>query len=147
VCIYGETGTGKELVARTLHEKSARAGGPFVTLNCAAVPGELIESELFGHEKGAFTGAAQRYTGKFEQAHRGTLFLDEIGDMPQAMQAKLLRVLEEGEVERIGSGKPTAVDVRVVWPRIATWSNWSRRGDFDAICIIECWSFLWNCHR
>jgi two-component system, NtrC family, nitrogen regulation response regulator NtrX len=120
VCIYGETGTGKELVARTLHEKSARAGGPFVTLNCAAVPGELIESELFGHEKGAFTGAAQRYTGKFEQAHRGTLFLDEIGDMPQAMQAKLLRVLEEGEVERIGSGKPTAVDVRVV---VATHRN------------------------
>jgi DNA-binding NtrC family response regulator len=120
VCIYGETGTGKELVARTLHEKSARAVGPFVTLNCAAVPAELIESELFGHEKGAFTGAAQRYTGKFEQAHRGTLFLDEIGDMPQAMQAKLLRVLEEGEVERIGSGKPTAVDVRVV---VATHRN------------------------
>ena len=114
VCIYGETGTGKELVARTLHEKSARAAGPFVTLNCAAVPAELIESELFGHEKGSFTGATQRHTGKFEQAHRGTLFLDEIGDMPQAMQAKLLRVLEEGEVERIGSGKPTTVDVRVV---------------------------------
>ena len=120
VCIYGETGTGKELAARTLHEKSTRASGPFVTLNCAAVPAELIESELFGHEKGAFTGAAQRYTGKFEQAHRGTLFLDEIGDMPQAMQAKLLRVLEEGEVERIGSGKPTAVDVRVV---VATHRN------------------------
>jgi two-component system nitrogen regulation response regulator NtrX len=114
VCIYGETGTGKELVARTLHDKSARATSPFVTVNCAAVPAELIESELFGHEKGAFTGATQRHTGKFEQAHRGTLFLDEIGDMPQAMQAKLLRVLEEGEVERIGSGKPTTVDVRVV---------------------------------
>jgi len=114
VCIYGETGTGKELVARTLHEKSLRCGGPFVTLNCAAVPAELIESELFGHEKGSFTGAAQRHTGKFEQAHRGTLFLDEIGDMPQAMQAKLLRVLEEGEVERIGAGKPTPVDVRVI---------------------------------
>ena len=120
VCIYGETGTGKELVARTLHEKSSRAAGPFVTLNCAAVPSELIESELFGHEKGSFTGAAQRHTGKFEQAHRGTLFLDEIGDMPVAMQAKLLRVLEEGEVERIGSGKPTAVDVRVV---VATHRN------------------------
>ena len=98
VCIYGETGTGKELVARTLHEKSHRAAGPFITLNCAAIPAELIESELFGHEKGAFTGAAQRAIGKFEQAHRGTLFLDEIGDMPGAMQAKLLRVLEEGEV-------------------------------------------------
>ena len=120
VCIYGETGTGKELVARTLHEKSHRAAGPFVTLNCAAVPAELIESELFGHEKGSFTGAAQRHIGKFEQAHRGTLFLDEIGDMPIVMQAKLLRVLEEGEVERIGSGKPTTVDVRVV---VATHRN------------------------
>ena len=120
ICIYGETGTGKELVARTLHEKSPRAGGPFVTLNCAAVPAELIESELFGHEKGSFTGAAQRHTGKFEQAHRGTLFLDEIGDMPQGMQAKLLRVLEEGEVERIGADKPTTVDVRVV---VATHRN------------------------
>ena len=120
VCIYGETGTGKELVARTLHEKSQRANGPFVTLNCAAVPAELIESELFGHEKGSFTGAAQRHNGKFEQAHRGTLFLDEIGDMPIAMQAKLLRVLEEGEVERIGAEKPTKVDVRVV---VATHRN------------------------
>ena len=120
VCIYGETGTGKELVARTIHEKSHRATGPFVTLNCAAVPAELIESELFGHEKGSFTGAAQRHNGKFEQAHRGTLFLDEIGDMPTAMQAKLLRVLEEGEVERIGAGKPTTVDVRVV---VATHRN------------------------
>lgn len=120
VCIYGETGTGKELVARTLHEKSHRASGPFVTLNCAAVPAELIESELFGHEKGSFTGAAQRHNGKFEQAHRGTLFLDEIGDMPTAMQAKLLRVLEEGEVERIGADKPTKVDVRVV---VATHRN------------------------
>ncbi|HKF48911.1 MAG TPA: sigma-54 dependent transcriptional regulator [Terracidiphilus sp.] len=120
VCIYGETGTGKELVARTLHEKSPRAGGPFVTLNCAAVPAELIESELFGHEKGSFTGAAQRHIGKFEQAHRGTLFLDEIGDMPAAMQAKLLRVLEEKVVERIGADKPIAVDVRVI---VATHRN------------------------
>ncbi|HZB88024.1 MAG TPA: sigma-54 dependent transcriptional regulator [Terracidiphilus sp.] len=120
VCIYGETGTGKELAARTLHEKSGRASGPFVTLNCAAVPSELIESELFGHEKGSFTGAAQRHTGKFEQAHRGTLFLDEIGDMPLAMQAKLLRVLEEGEVERIGADKPISVDVRVI---VATHRN------------------------
>src|SRR6202035_1431073 len=120
VCIYGETGTGKELVARTLHEKSNRSNGPFVTLNCAAVPAELIESELFGHEKGSFTGAAQRHSGKFEQAHRGTLFLDEIGDMPTVMQAKLLRVLEESVVERIGSDKPTAVDVRVI---VATHRN------------------------
>jgi len=114
VCIYGETGTGKELVARTLHQASSRADGPFVTLNCAAVPAELIESELFGHEKGSFTGATQRHIGKFEQAHRGTLFLDEIGDMPLTMQTKLLRVLEEGEVERIGGGKPVAVDVRIL---------------------------------
>lgn len=114
VCIWGETGTGKELIARTLHEKSQRKSGPFITLNCAAVPAELIESELFGHEKGSFTGAAARHTGKFEQAHQGTLFLDEIGDMPLAMQAKLLRVLEEGEVERIGGDKPIKVNVRVI---------------------------------
>jgi two-component system nitrogen regulation response regulator NtrX len=120
VCILGETGTGKELVARTLHERSPRVAGPFVTLNCAAVPAELIESELFGHEKGSFTGAAGRHLGKFEQASRGTIFLDEIGDMPLPMQAKLLRVLEEGEVERIGGDKPTAVDVRVV---VATHRN------------------------
>jgi DNA-binding NtrC family response regulator len=114
VCILGETGTGKELVARTIHERSARAAGPFITLNCAAVPAELIESELFGHEKGSFTGASGRHIGKFEQANQGTIFLDEIGDMPLNMQAKLLRVLEEGEVERIGGDKPLAVDVRVV---------------------------------
>ncbi|MGH9866003.1 MAG: sigma-54-dependent transcriptional regulator [Candidatus Acidiferrales bacterium] len=120
VCIRGETGTGKELVARTLHEKSARKNGPFITLNCAAIPAELMESELFGHERGAFTGAASRHTGKFEQAHRGTLFLDEIGDMPLAMQAKLLRVLEEGEIERVGGDRPIPVDVRVV---VATHRN------------------------
>ena len=114
VCIRGETGTGKELIARTLHEKSQRRGGPFVSLNCAAIPAELMESELFGHEKGSFTGAAARHIGKFEQAHRGTLFLDEIGDMPLMMQAKLLRVLEEGEIERVGGDGPLAVDVRVV---------------------------------
>jgi two-component system, NtrC family, nitrogen regulation response regulator NtrX len=114
VCILGETGTGKELVARTLHERSTRASGPFITLNCAAVPAELIESELFGHEKGSFTGAAGRHVGKFEQAERGTIFLDEIGDMPLQMQAKLLRVLEENEIERVGGEKPIRVDVRVL---------------------------------
>ncbi len=120
VCILGETGTGKELVARALHEKSPRKSGPFVAINCAAVPAELIESELFGHEKGSFTGATARHVGKFEQADHGTLVLDEIGDMPLAMQAKLLRVLEEGEIERIGTSKPTPVDVRVV---VATHRN------------------------
>jgi DNA-binding NtrC family response regulator len=120
VCIRGETGTGKELIARTLHERSPRSTGTFVSLNCAAIPAELMETELFGHEKGAFTGAAGRHIGKFEQAHRGTLFLDEIGDMPMAMQAKLLRVLEEGEIERVGGDKPFAVDVRVV---VATHRN------------------------
>jgi len=114
VCIMGETGTGKELIARALHQRSPRRDGPFVTLNCAAVPGELIESELFGHEKGSFTGAASRHIGKFEQAHRGTLFLDEIGDMPMAMQAKLLRVLEERQVERVGGDRSVPVDVRVI---------------------------------
>ncbi len=120
ICILGETGTGKELAARTVHEHSARRSGPFITLNCAAVPAELIESELFGHEKGAFTGAAGRHVGKFEQAHRGTLFLDEIGDMPLPMQAKLLRVLEEREIERVGGDRAVAVDVRVV---VATHRN------------------------
>ena len=120
VCILGETGTGKELAARTLHENSSRRNGPFVTLNCAAVPAELIESELFGHEKGAFTGAASRHLGKFEQAHGGTLFLDEIGDMPALMQAKLLRVLEQKEIERIGGDRAIEVDVRVI---VATHRN------------------------
>jgi two-component system, NtrC family, nitrogen regulation response regulator NtrX len=114
VCILGETGTGKELVARAIHERSTRRSGPFITLNCAAVPAELIESELFGHEKGSFTGAAGRHIGKFEQADRGTIFLDEIGDMPLDMQAKLLRVLEEGEVERVGGSKAVSVNVRVL---------------------------------
>ena len=120
ICILGETGTGKELVARAVHEKSPRHENAFITLNCAAVPAELIESELFGHEKGAFTGAAGRHIGKFEQAEGGTLFLDEIGDMPLAMQAKLLRVLEEGEVERVGGDKPIKVNVRVI---VATHRN------------------------
>jgi len=120
VCILGETGTGKELVARAIHEKSTRRENAFVTLNCAAVPSELIESALFGHEKGSFTGAAAKHLGKFEQAEGGTLFLDEIGDMPVAMQAKLLRVLEEGEVEHVGGDKPIRVNVRVL---VATHRN------------------------
>ncbi|MBZ4418897.1 sigma-54 dependent transcriptional regulator [Myxococcus sp. RHSTA-1-4] len=114
VLITGENGTGKELIARALHQNSRRKGQPFVKLNCAAVPHELIESELFGHEKGAFTGAVSVRRGKFELAHEGTLFLDEIGDMPPAMQAKLLRVLQEGELERVGGTETLKVDVRVI---------------------------------
>jgi DNA-binding NtrC family response regulator len=114
VCILGETGTGKELIARTIHGGSPRQANPFIALNCASVPSELIESELFGHEKGSFTGAASRHAGKFEQANRGTLFLDEIGDMPLVMQTKLLRVLEQGEIERVGGSGPIRIDVRVL---------------------------------
>jgi DNA-binding NtrC family response regulator len=114
VLILGERGTGKELVAAAIHAGSARAGGPLEKLNCAAVPEGLIESELFGHEAGAFTGATKQRRGKFERAHRGTLFLDEVGDMPHQMQAKLLRVLQEGEIERVGAGSTVKVDVRVV---------------------------------
>jgi DNA-binding NtrC family response regulator len=130
VAILGESGTGKELIARTIHEKSPRHARPFVTLNCAAVPAELIESELFGHEKGSFTGAAGRRVGKFEQADGGTLFLDEIGDMPLAMQAKLLRVLEEGEIERVGGDRPIPVDVRVVVATHQDLERMVRQGTF-----------------
>jgi DNA-binding NtrC family response regulator len=114
VLLEGESGTGKELFARALHALSARADGPFVAINCAAIPETLLETELFGHEKGAFTGAATRKPGKFEQAHHGTLFLDEIGDMPLSLQAKILRALEERCFERLGGTVPIRVDVRVV---------------------------------
>ncbi len=114
VLILGERGTGKELVAAAIHAGSARAAGPLEKLNCAAVPDGLIESELFGHEAGSFTGATKKRRGKFERAHHGTLFLDEVGDMPPQMQAKLLRVLQEGEVERVGASSTVSVDVRVV---------------------------------
>src|ERR1700691_3445841 len=114
VVIYGETGTGKELFASLVHELSRRSGGPFIRLNCAAIPEGLLESELFGHEKGAFTGAVAQRVGRFEAAHRGTLFLDEIGDMPLSLQSKLLRVLQEQEFERLGSARTVRVDVRVI---------------------------------
>ena len=114
VLITGESGTGKEVVARGIHSQSDRAAGPFVAVNCGAIPGELLESELFGHEKGAFTGAIQARVGRFEQAATGTLFLDEIGDMPRGMQVKLLRVLQERSFERVGSNKTQQCDVRII---------------------------------
>ena len=114
VLVIGETGTGKELVARSIHELSARAAGPFVPVNCGAIPAELLESELFGHEKGAFTGAIATRQGRFELAAGGTLFLDEIGDMPLEMQVKLLRVLQERTFERVGSTATLDADVRII---------------------------------
>jgi len=114
VLVTGESGTGKEVLARALHELSERASGPFVAINCAAIPENLLESELFGHEKGAFTGAVRQTIGKIEQADKGTLFLDEIGDMPLALQAKLLRFLQDRLIERVGGRSQIKVDVRIV---------------------------------
>jgi two-component system response regulator HydG len=114
ILIQGESGTGKELVARTIHERSARRNGPFIPVNCAALPETLLESELFGYEKGAFTGAAGRKEGRFELAHGGTLFLDEVGDLSLVTQPKILRVLQEGEFERLGGTRTLQVDVRIV---------------------------------
>ena len=114
VLIQGETGTGKELVAKSIHDNSQRKAAPFVPINCAAIPTELIESELFGNERGAFTGASERRIGQFEQANTGTLFLDEIGDMPPILQAKLLRILQEREFQRIGGTSTISIDIRVL---------------------------------
>jgi sigma-54 specific flagellar transcriptional regulator A len=114
VLILGESGTGKEVVARNIHLLSKRSSGPFVPVNCGAIPAELLESELFGHEKGAFTGAISARKGRFELAQGGTLFLDEIGDMPLQMQVKLLRVLQERTYERVGGNKAISADVRVI---------------------------------
>ncbi|TCJ16283.1 sigma-54-dependent Fis family transcriptional regulator [Parasulfuritortus cantonensis] len=130
VLLTGESGVGKEVVARYLHEHSARRSGPFVAVNCAAIPENLVESTLFGHEKGAFTGAASAYTGKFEQAQGGTLLLDEVSEIPLHVQAKLLRVLQEKAVERLGARSPTPLDVRVLAASNRDLAAWVREGRF-----------------
>src|SRR5207342_140988 len=130
VLIQGESGVGKELVARTIHRNSLRSRERFVQVNCAAIPEELIESELFGHEKGSFTGATEKQVGKFEQADKGTIFLDEVGDMSLKTQAKVLRVLQEGEVERLGSARTTKVDVRVIAATNKNLEEEVERGNF-----------------
>jgi formate hydrogenlyase transcriptional activator len=130
VLIQGETGTGKELIAHAIHNLSSRCGRPFVRLNCAAIPLDLLESELFGHEKGAFTGAIAQKVGRFELADKGTLFLDEVGDIPPALQPKLLRVLQEQEFERLGSTRTHQVDVRLVAATNRNLMEMANRGEF-----------------
>ncbi|HBB98936.1 MAG TPA: Fis family transcriptional regulator, partial [Blastocatellia bacterium] len=130
VLIQGETGTGKELIARAIHNVSTRCGRSFVKLNCAAIPLDLLESELFGHEKGAFTGAIAQRIGRFEMADKGTLFLDEVGDIPPALQPKLLRVLQEQQFERLGSTHTRQVDVRLVAATNRDLTDMMKQGDF-----------------
>ena len=130
VLIQGETGTGKELVAKSIHDNSPRKADPFVAINCAAIPTELIESELFGHERGAFTGATKQRIGKFEQANTGTLFLDEIGDMQLSLQTRLLRVLQEREFQRVGGTNTISIDIRVLTATHRNLVNAVEKGDF-----------------
>ena len=140
IIIYGESGTGKELIARAIHDSGLREQDAFVQVNCAAIPEELIESELFGHVKGAFTGATEKKPGKFELADRGTIFLDEIGDMSLKTQAKVLRVLEEGEVQKVGSSKIEKVDVRVIAATNKHLTKGNREGQFPGrpLLSVEC---------
>jgi len=128
--IYGESGTGKELIARALHMNSPRASKPFIAVNCGAIPHELLESELFGYEKGSFTGATNTRVGRLELANQGTIFLDEIGDMPTSLQVKLLRVLAEREIDRIGSTQPTPIDIRVITATHRNLEDAIREGKF-----------------
>jgi transcriptional regulator with PAS, ATPase and Fis domain len=137
ILITGESGTGKELVARAIHNQGNRKNGPFVAINCASIPSELMESEMFGHEKGAFTGAHTRTTGKFEYATGGTLFLDEISALRSDLQAKLLRVLQEKEIERIGSNRPIRVDIRVVSATNTNLEDAVAQGNFDKTSISD----------
>ena len=130
VLVLGETGAGKEVVARAIHQRSSRAGGPFHRVNCGAIPAELVDSELFGHERGSFTGALAQRAGWFERAHGGTLFLDEIGELPLAAQVRLLRVLQDGELERVGGSQPVRVDLRVVAATHRDLAAMVRRGQF-----------------
>jgi len=132
VLLLGESGTGKEVFARYIHGLSPRSAGPWVAVNCAALPGELLESELFGHEKGSFTGASERHFGRIEQADRGTLLLDEISEMPLPLQAKLLRVLQERELDRIGGARPVPVDVRIIATTNRDLAGMVARGEFRA---------------
>jgi transcriptional regulator with GAF, ATPase, and Fis domain len=136
ILIGGETGTGKELLARAIHTQSARSDQPLICVNCAALPTTLIESELFGHEKGAFTGAGSRRIGRFELADRGTIFLDEVGDLPLEIQAKFLRLLEEGGFERLGSSKTMTTDARIMRPPAAIWNKPLPRAAFARISTI-----------
>jgi transcriptional regulator with GAF, ATPase, and Fis domain len=142
VLVQGPTGTGKELVARALHRLSDRATKPFVALNCAAIPESLLEAELFGHARGAFTGAVQRRTGRIESAQGGTLFLDEIGEMPLSLQAKLLRFLENGELQRVGENEPVFVDVRIVAATHQPLARRAREGSFRSDLFYRLAVFL-----